>query len=74
MQEGRTDLATFLPILARDLVQLENEFPKAFSTSEVTKTNLQLDLQFLKEWPILFSDDRGGHGSDGKPNYIFVMK
>lgn len=67
-------MATFLPILARDLVQLENEFPKAFSTSEVAKVNLQLDLQFLKEWPILFSDDKGTLDSKNKPNYIFVMK
>ena len=47
-----TELTNFLPVVVKDLVELESAFPKSFYTKDV---NLQLDLQFLRDWPVYFS-------------------
>jgi hypothetical protein len=48
-------LASFLSNMCKDLVDIENSFPGAFVQDEVIKTNLNLDLEFLKNGPIFFS-------------------
>ena len=71
MKPANLSLASFLGNLCRDLVEIERAFPSAFVIDDIKSTNLFLDLQFLKEGPIFFTDKKN---KSDKHLYLYVVQ